>query len=51
VKRFTKLFKERKLEGDPPDTIKFPITAKDTSSITGAIGTVLAANKSNVPDY
>ena len=51
VKRFTKLFKERKLEGDPPDSIKFPITAKDTSSITGAIGTVLAANKSNVPDY
>jgi len=51
VKRFTKLFKDRKLEGDPPDSIKFPITAKDTSSITGAIGTVLAANKSSVPDY
>jgi hypothetical protein len=51
VKRFTKLFKERKLEGDPPDSLKFPITGKDTSSITGAIGTVLAANKSNVPDY
>ena len=50
VKRFTKLFKERKLEGDPPDSIKFPITAKDTSSITGTIGMVLDANKSNVPD-
>lgn len=50
VQRFTKLFKERKLEGDPPESITFPITAKDTSSITGTIGTGLASNTSDVTE-
>ena len=42
VQRIRALFRTRKIEGVPPDVVKFPVTAKDTTAILGAIGSGLA---------
>jgi hypothetical protein len=46
VERVRALFKNRKIEGVPPDLIKFPVTAKDGSAIIDAIGSKLSGNLS-----
>ncbi len=42
VLRVRSLFKNLRIEGPPPDTIKFPVTPKDGAAILGAIGSGLA---------
>jgi hypothetical protein len=46
VARIRSLFRSRKIEGAPPDLIKFPVTAKDGTAILDAIGSKLTGNRS-----
>lgn len=45
VQRVRTLFKTRKIEGPPPDPVKFSVTAKDSTAILSAIGSGLASNR------
>ena len=45
VQRIRSLFKTRKIEGTPPDLVKFSVTAKDGAAILGTIGSGLAGNR------
>jgi hypothetical protein len=41
VQRIRVLFRDRKIEGPPPEPLKFAVTAKDGTAILGAIGSGL----------
>jgi hypothetical protein len=45
VQRIRTLFKTRKIEGTPPDPIKFSVTPKDGAAILGTIGAGLAGGR------
>jgi hypothetical protein len=51
VKRIRSLFKDRGVEGGPPDPIKFPVAPQDVAAIIGAIGTGLAGGDAHLKGY